>query len=139
MMSADDYRLFDQRLTQILGDRRYLVEGHYLSLAAPVTPRIQLPFARKFCSAGHRGMVILPTGQIQTCGFLGPLGEKALGKVPEERFSEIWKRLSNSDPMAELESNLPLHNARTQGPATNCLAIALAGSPSGLIQVRGQK
>ena len=89
MLSAHEYDLLRERLKPFLSDPRGLVDGHYLSRKA-VMPRIIIPFKRRDCSAGHRGMVILPDGRMQTCGFLGPLGEASVGCVPNESISDIW-------------------------------------------------
>jgi MoaA/NifB/PqqE/SkfB family radical SAM enzyme len=125
MLTAADYEDLRQALRHYLSDPRGLVQGHYLVERAEPT-RIQLPFARHGCSAGHRGMVILPNGKIQTCGFLGPAGERHLGRVPWEPFSAIWRRLLESGHIESLREKLLPFNAITKGPCTNCLAIAIS-------------
>ena len=139
MLSAEDYSRLREVLKPHLEDGRRLVAGHYLG-GTHQEPRFRPLFGIKDCSAGHRGMVILPTGHIQTCGFLAPLGEASVGQVPTERFSSIWQRLTNSDHIERLEDNLAPHNETTCGPVTNCLAIALASTrrPT-LLQISGLK
>jgi MoaA/NifB/PqqE/SkfB family radical SAM enzyme len=126
MLSKDDYENVRIQLLSYLEDPRGLTQGHYLGEEKAVQTMIPLPFQRNNCSAGHRGMVILPTGDIHTCGFLGPLGEKPVSKVPDESMAVIWKRLLMSDHISSLEKNLVPHNRCSAGPCTNCLAIALA-------------
>jgi len=145
MLTAEEYGDLKQRLNELFKERRYLVDGHYLGTGREgggkqATPRYSPPFSVKSCSAGHRGGVILPTGHVQTCGFLAPLGELSVGKVPQETFSEIWRRLNESNHIKILESKLGPHNATTLGPKTNCLAIATgSSSKSELIQIRGAR
>ncbi|MEK7137422.1 MAG: radical SAM protein, partial [Patescibacteria group bacterium] len=126
MLSATDYADLRARLKPLLDDQRGLVGGHYLK-ERHVTTRFPLPFARKDCSAGHRGLVILPDGKVQTCGFLGPLGEMGVGTLPAESLSVIWSRLNGSDHILALENRLGQYNGSTSGPKTNCLAVALSG------------
>jgi len=130
MLTAVEYQQLKERLKPYLEDPRGLIEGHYLGEKL-FKPRISLPFENKGCSAGHRGIVILPNGKVQTCGFLGPLGEKSLGEAHKEPFWKIWKRLLESEHIAKLRTLLEPHNKTTAGPCTNCLAIALAtqGNP----------
>ena len=125
LVALRDYEVFRKKLARYLSDPQGLVQGHYISQKLH-SPRIQLPFEWHDCSAGHRGMVILPDGKIQTCGFLGPAGESHVGKVPEESFSAIWERLLESDHMRCLRGTLLSFNWATIGPKTNCLAIALS-------------
>ncbi len=135
MVTEHEYALLRDKLHPYLNDPRGLVDGHYLS-EKKIKTRIPLPFSRKECSAGHRGMVILPDGSVQSCGFLGPLGELSVGRVPIERFADIWRRLIESDHISLLERNLSSFNNNTFGPKTNCLAVALAGKESQLMQIR---
>jgi MoaA/NifB/PqqE/SkfB family radical SAM enzyme len=125
MLTALEYEELRSTLSRYLSDPRGLVQGHYLNERKDQM-RIQLPFARYGCSAGHRGMVILPDGKVQTCGFLGPAGERHLGKVPMEPFSVIWRRLLESGHIQSLREKLIPFNALTKGPCTNCLAIAIS-------------
>lgn len=126
MMSKDDYNNVREKLSPYLADPRGLTQGHYLNVEKGVQTRIPLPFRRRDCSAGHRGMVILPDGNMQTCGFLGPVGEKSVGRIQDESIATIWKRLLLSNHVVSLENNLIAHNRCSDGPCTNCLAIALA-------------
>lgn len=125
MLSKDDYENVRIQLLPYLEDPCGLTQGHYLS-EKEVKIRIPLPFRRSNCSAGHRGMVILPNGEMQTCGFLGPLGEHPVGKIYDESLATIWKRLLLSNHIASLEKNIIPHNKCSAGPCTNCLAVALA-------------
>jgi len=68
----------------------------------------------------------LSDGNVQTCGFLGPLGERSIGELPKESLNEVWRRLVNSSHIKELEMNLVRYNSTMSGLCTNCLAIALA-------------
>lgn len=126
MLSAQEYAQLKKLLASYLSDQRGLVQGHYLAQRA-YTPRISLPFERHDCSAGQRGMVILPNGKVQTCGFLGPMGEAYVGVVPAESFANVWRRLCGSDHIACHRALVPEFNQTTNGPQTNCLAIALSG------------
>ncbi len=125
MLTQGDYADLRRRLEDQLEDPRGLVRGHYLK-DDKVAPRIQLPFTRHACSAGHRGLVILPGGAVQTCGFLGPLGERSPGNLKDVNLASLWKSLVESQHISNLRSLLRGHNAETTGPQTNCLAIALA-------------
>lgn len=125
MLTIADYDTLRETLKPFLDDPRGLVRGHYLH-DENVTTRIPLPFNRRQCSAGHRGLVVLPNGNVQTCGFLGPLGESPIGNVETEKLASIWQRLLASEHICSLESLLPGHNASETYPKTNCLAIALA-------------
>lgn len=125
MLSEREYVDVRERLSNYLADKGGLIDGHYLR-ERRIQTRIKLPFHRKECSAGHRGLVILPDGKVQTCGFLGPLGEPSVGSVPVERFSGIWSRLVSSRHMTDLEASLASYNQQTAGPKTNCLAVVMA-------------
>lgn len=125
MLTIDEYHMLGKALVPYLEDHRNLVQGHYLP-KREAKSRIKLPFVRQSCSAGNRGMVILPNGKVQTCGFLGPLGEQSQGTVPAESFRTIWKRLLISEHIQSLLNSLVKHNARAKGLRTNCFAIALA-------------
>lgn len=134
MLSAAEYEELRVQLQPLLNDSRATVDGHYMKERC-VTTRIQLPFVRKNCSAGHRGLVVLPDGRVQTCGFLGPLGEGSVGTLPATSLENVWARLNSSAHIADLELNLAPYNRSTSGPQTNCLAIALAGQAP-LVQLR---
>jgi MoaA/NifB/PqqE/SkfB family radical SAM enzyme len=125
MLTIADYNDLREALKPLLNDPEGLVRGHYLQDENAIT-RISLPFDRRQCSAGHRGLVILPNGNVQTCGFLGPLGESPIGNIATEKLASIWQRLLDSEHICSLESLLPEHNASKTHPKTNCLAIALA-------------
>lgn len=125
MLTADEYIVLKNTLAPYLEDNRNLIQGHYLHEHEAKT-RIKLPFTHQKCSAGSRGLVILPNGKVQTCGFLGPLGERHIGRVPKERMHIIWKRLLTSGYVNLLRNNLAEYNAQTSGLCTNCFAIAIA-------------
>ncbi|MDQ5969141.1 MAG: Radical domain protein [Patescibacteria group bacterium] len=127
MLTQGEYNALRLRLEPLTSDPTKKVRGHYIK-SDKVEPRIRLPFERQACSAGHRGMVVLPDGNVQTCGFLGPLGEPSVGDVSTEKFSDIWHRLVDSEHIESMRSLLPGYNATTVGPKTNCLAIALAAN-----------
>ena len=137
MLTEADYASLREKLQPFLSDKRGLVRGHYLK-DDKVTTRIKLPFERHSCSAGHRGLVVLPNGQVQTCGFLGPLGEPSIGDLKTESLALLWERLVQSQHIASLRSLLPAHNAGTCGPKTNCLAISLADQREP-IQIQGRR
>jgi len=134
MLSREDYDSLRQKLHPFLVDKRGFVRGHYLN-EDRVEPRIKLPFERQSCSAGHRGLVVLPNGLVQTCGFLGPLGETSPGNLKTESLQTVWGKLCNSEHIDSLRSLLPGYNLNTSGPRTNCLAIALAGQAP-LVQIQ---
>lgn len=138
MLTSTEYSVLRKSLQTYLDDSKGLVDGHYLK-ERRVQMRIILPFVRKDCSAGHRGLIILPDGRIQTCGFLGPLGETSIGRVPEEHMADIWQRLNNSSHIEDLEQNLEPYNKNTVGPPTNCLAVALTGQRYVLVQIKRSK
>ncbi len=125
MLTATEYEALKEQLSPYLSDPRGLISGHYLE-GHKTQPRINLPFQRFGCSAGHRGLVLLPNGNVQTCGFLGPLGEQSVGKIHQEKLLTIWRRLLGSSHTDNLRAKLPDYNSTTCGPCTNCLAIALA-------------
>jgi len=125
MLSQEEYEVLRKRLGHLTSDSTKHVRGHYIK-DDKVAPRISLPFERQSCSAGHRGMVVLPDGNVQTCGFLGPLGEMSVGNLVNERFSGVWRKLVDSQHIESMRFLLPGYNSSTSGPKTNCLAIALA-------------
>lgn len=131
MLTAVQYEGLRSELRHLLGDPRGLIDGHHLSNHPPIVTRIPLPFERKDCSAGQRGLVVLPNGNVQTCGFLGPLGEPSIGSLRSERLKDIWQRLSVSGHIERLGRALAPYNCSTQCPKTNCLAIALAAQMVG--------
>jgi MoaA/NifB/PqqE/SkfB family radical SAM enzyme len=130
MLSREEYAMFEKRVAHLLDDPHGLIKGHYLREGNEPLSRIELPFQRHGCSAGHRGLVVLPNGKVQTCGFLGPLGERSVGILPSEKLSVVWRRLIASKHIESLRALLPNHNAKGCGPCTNCLAIALAHETS---------
>lgn len=138
MLTSTEYSELRKSLQTYLDDPKNLVDGHSLK-ERRVQMRITLPFTRKDCSAGHRGLIILPDGRIQTCGFLGPLGETSIGRVLKEHMADIWQRLNMSNHIEDLEKNLEPYNQNTVGPSTNCLAVALAEQKHALVQIRRSK
>ncbi len=135
MLTKEDYSQLRERLDSLLSNPKVHLRGHYLK-DDKVTRRITLPFSRNACSAGHRGLVVLPDGAVQTCGFLGPLGESSPGNLKTESLSVVWRRLVGSQHIETLQSLLPGYNAGTCGPETNCLAIALANQKH-FLQIQG--
>jgi len=101
------------------------VDGHYLSANK-----------HEVCSAGTSGFVILPNGDVKSCGFLSELGESSYGNVRSEELSTIWNRVTSSRFLAESNSSLePWSNRRPDLPRTNCPAIAIGGGEV-LVQLR---
>ncbi len=128
MLTAEEYLELRRRLQDILKNSRGLIEGHYMSDPGNQSQsRIELPFNRKDCKAGQRGLVVLPDGNIQTCGFLAPLGERSVGLLPEQKLSDVWSKLGSSQHILDFEKQLIPYNESTLGPKTNCLAVAVAG------------
>lgn len=125
MLSQSDYRIVEDRLRLLYENHPGKLEGHYL-FEKPVQTRIPLPFIRRGCSAGHRGMVVMPNGNVQTCGFLGPLGEQSMGKLPEISIRQIWDFLNSSSHIKDMQDLTHLYNETTVNPQTNCLAMGLA-------------
>jgi MoaA/NifB/PqqE/SkfB family radical SAM enzyme len=125
MLNEGDYALLRNKLRSLLSNQKGIVRGHYLK-DEEVETRIKLPFKRYSCSAGHRGLVVLPDGRVQTCGLLSSLGEPSAGDLKTESLVSVWQRLLESKHIDSLRSLLPSYNACTCGPKTNCLAIALA-------------
>ena len=125
ILTKGDYVLLRNKLKSFLSNQKGIVKGHYLK-DEEVETRINLPFKRYSCSAGHRGLVILPDGRVQTCGLLSSLGETSVGNLKAESLTSVWQKLLESKHIDSLRSLLPGYNACACGPKTNCLAIALA-------------
>lgn len=120
VLTKEDYDKVREELKKEL-EGRY-IKGHYLS-TGKVEPRIQLPFERRDCSAGQRGIVILPNGNIHTCGFLAAQGELALGNVREvENWTAFWNKLILDDPLKKLRRELQVYNSKSKVQPTTCLA-----------------
>lgn len=101
------------------------VDGHYLSANR-----------HEVCSAGTSAFVILPNGDVKSCGFLSELGESSYGNVRSEELSVIWNRVTSSRFLAESNSSLESwSNRRPDLPRTNCPAIAIGGGEA-LVQLR---
>jgi len=124
MISAEQYAELRLSLKSFLENTDGYVDGHYMKSGRISTQRVKFPFVRKECSAGHRGLVISPDGAVQACGFLGPLGETSIGKLPSQTLAQIWEDLNTSNRIQTLERNLDPYNQKTTGSKTNCLAIA---------------
>ena len=124
-LSSGEYKILREKLKKFIEDPRGIVRGHYLKDDEPIT-RMRLPFKRSSCSAGQRGIVVLPDGNIQMCGFLGPLGECSVGNVSKIGLFQIWKKIIISKRASVLRPLVDKYNFSTIGPQTNCLAIALA-------------
>lgn len=125
VLTANEYIVLKNTLTPYLEDKSNLIQGHYLR-EMEIKTRISLPFVRQKCSVGSRGLVILPSGKVQTCGFLSSLGEQHIGCVLKEPIRFIWKRLLTSEYVNSLCKNLAEYNAQTMHCRTNCFAIAVA-------------
>lgn len=112
LMTTLEYRRMRESLQPYID--RGVVDGHYLDGG----------FGH--CSAGSTGMVILPNGNVQSCGFLSDLGEPSYGHVAREQIAVIWDRIRSSAYLACAASSLASHNeSRGALPHTNCLAIAV--------------
>lgn len=124
-LTANEYFVLKNTLASYLENKSSLIQGHYLH-EVEIKTRINLPFVRQKCSVGSRGLVILPNGKVQTCGFLSSLGEQHIGFVPKEPMRIIWKRLLTSEYLNSLCKDLTEYNAQTTTCRTNCFAIAIA-------------
>lgn len=120
-----EYVALRERLRPWLDAEHPFVDGHYLKDGV-VEPRITLPFSRSACSAGQRGMVILPDGKVQSCGFLAPLGEPAVGRVSPHHLAEIWERLVTSRYLAERRAELN-QSSPSRSWGNECLALIETG------------
>lgn len=101
------------------------VDGHYLAANK-----------HEMCSAGNSGFVILPNGDVKSCGFLSELGESSYGNIRSEELPTIWDRVRSSRFLAESKSSLePWSNRRSDLPRTNCPAVAIGGGEV-LVQLR---
>src|ERR1039458_1566891 len=72
---------YDTLRPLLLQDRRInqdLLEGHQIKTNTRA-PRVPLPFKCRACSAGQRGIAVMPTGEVQTCGFMAALRETGFG------------------------------------------------------------
>jgi len=120
VLSKEDYDKIREELRDELNEK--YIKGHYLN-DMPIKPRIELPFERRACSAGQRGIVILPNGNIHTCGFLAAQGEKPLGNAREiKNWSEFWNNLIITDPLKNLRRELDNYNSKPKVQPTTCLA-----------------
>ena len=124
-LTREDYLLLKNELQLFLLDEKQIINGHYLKDEKVIT-RIQIPFERYSCSAGHRGLVVLPNGDVQTCGFLGSLGEPPIGNLKTESLAFLWQKLLESKYIDSLRLLLSKHNTCKSCQETDCLAIALA-------------
>ncbi|MFH1315263.1 MAG: radical SAM protein [Candidatus Uhrbacteria bacterium] len=125
MLSESEYADLKRQLIDDMPPTNRLINGHYLR-EEPVKTRITLPFQRRMCSAGHRGMVVLPDGRVQTCGFLGSLGEDPIGNLRYQSMAEIWASLLTSGHIKRLRCQLDRFNSISSTTTTNCLALAVA-------------
>ena len=101
------------------------IDGHYLKNEQ--TPsRIPLPFQRSACSAGQRGLVILPDGNIQTCGFLAALGEPAYGNVLHTPMSQLWKSTVTSRYLLTRRAMID-QSSPSKSWGNECLALIETG------------
>ena len=124
MLTEVDYAILRNKLQSFLSNKKEIVKGHYLK-DDKVGVRIKLPFERHSCSAGHRSLVILSEGNVQTCGFLSSFGEPPIGNLKKERLASLWQRLIESNYINSLRSLLLNYNTNNGYPKTNCIAVAL--------------
>ena len=93
-----------------------VVDGHHLS-----------PNRHNVCSAGTSGFVILPNGDVKSCGFLSELVENSYGNILSEELSEIWNRLASFQLLGGGESSLEIWSRNHPNlPRTNCPAVAIS-------------
>ena len=120
VLTKEDYdRVRSELKTELEG--KY-IKGHYLNNSS-IKSRIKLPFERRDCSAGQRGLVILPNGDVHTCGFLAAQGEKPLENI--RRISDwgvFWFNMIQSDPLKSLREELEVYNKKKNVQPTTCLA-----------------
>jgi MoaA/NifB/PqqE/SkfB family radical SAM enzyme len=128
IVSAREYDKLSKDINSLTVENQGIISGHHIGREGDNSTRIQLPFAYKRCSAGQRGLVVSSDGSVQTCGFLSMLGEKSIGKLPEDSVVDIWDRLNSSRHIETLERNLCLYNGLTENKSqTDCLAIPFLG------------
>jgi len=101
-----------------------VADGHYLT------------DAHGACSAGTTGFVILPNGDVKSCGFLSGLGEASYGNVRHDSLPLIWERMRRSRFLEQGWAGLTHFNkTHRQLPVTNCMALSL-GMQAPLVQLR---
>jgi MoaA/NifB/PqqE/SkfB family radical SAM enzyme len=113
---------YDTLRRSLLQDNRInqdLLEGHHIKTNT-TAPRVPLPFNRRPCSAGQRGIAVMPTGEVQTCGFMAALRECGFGWVHRESFLELWRHIRQ----------------RASTAPTSC-ATASAAASLDLLQISG--
>ncbi len=121
----EEYERLRQDLDPYLKNSQVHVDGHYLK--SEQTPsRITLPFQRSACSAGQRGLVILPDGNIQTCGFLAALGEPSYGNVVNTPISELWKQTITSRYLLTRRAMID-QSSPSKSWGNECLALIETG------------
>jgi len=124
LLTVSEYRHIQASLQPYI--ERGVVDGHYLDGGCG------------HCSAGSTGMVILPNGDVQSCGFLSDLGEPSYGNIAREPIKDIWERVLSSAYLANSADALAsLNGASLDLPRTNCLAIAV-GVQRAPIRIRRQ-
>ena len=121
----EEYEKLRQDLDPYLKNSQVHVDGHYLK--SEQTPsRIPLPFQRSACSAGQRGLVILPDGHIQTCGFLAALGEPSYGNVVDTPISKLWKQTVTSRYLLTRRAMID-QSSPSKSWGNECLALIETG------------
>lgn len=122
-LTKGDYERLREDLTSFI--EMGIVDGHYLT-----------PNSHEHCSAGKSAFVILPNGDVKSCGFLSELGENSYGNVRREELAVIWQRVTSSQFLRHGHSSLtPWLEQQSDMPKTNCLAVAIGGEEA-LIQLR---
>ena len=120
VLTKEDYDNVRQQLENELQDK--FIKGHYLNDEL-IKPRIELPFERYSCSAGQRGLVILPNGNIHTCGFLAAQGERPLMNIRRvDNWTNFWNDMVDKNPLQNLRDELVVYNKKPNVQPTNCLA-----------------
>lgn len=121
----EEYEKLRQDLDPYLKNSQVHVDGHYLK-SEQVASRIPLPFQRSACSAGQRGLVILPDGNIQTCGFLAALGEPSYGNVTDTPISKLWKQTVTSRYLLTRRAMID-QSSPSKSWGNECLALIETG------------
>lgn len=121
ILSKNEYEKFKSKIEPYL--KYDIVDGHYLKSRKVTKNNSKLPFTLDSCSAGQRGMVISPDGEVFSCGFLCASGEKSYGNMIKEKFEDIWKNVVNSELLSDLRKKRVNYNSQNEVQNTDCMAI----------------
>ncbi|MDO8583915.1 MAG: radical SAM protein [bacterium] len=121
ILTSADYARLRVELRDLLDDGT--ADGHHLSSK------------HNHCSAGTSGLVILPDGKVQSCGFLSGFGEEPYGNIRFDDLAAIWERVVHSPFLRENQSRLKVWaRDHVDLPETNCPAMSIG--IDGLVQIR---